>query len=362
MDDARTLILVAMKTVTVQDGERVLVMNAGNGALGLAIAAQYRQSQFLLHDSRLGMLRDSHTTSPGKQSAHGNVHVISEEELDQLRQADNAVDVIILQLHGFSALDLIRYQITQGYLCLREGGRFYLLSHKKTGGARHEALLTEIFGEDAQIESRGKKGYRIVEAIKGPGEQSKADFDIRRKVAFEILGQVFHLESEVSLFSKDDLDVGTRILLENVDLTSFERLLDVGCGWGAIGIVAARVNERGHVIMVDVDSRAVRVASDNVHRLNLQDRVSAIATDDIELIEGDFDLILSNPPFHSDRDALAGLFKKVASKTRKRGFLYIVVERTYLTKFLKILEQTYGNTKIHFEDVKSGFAILVSRN
>jgi 16S rRNA (guanine1207-N2)-methyltransferase len=191
-------------------------------------------------------------------------------------------------------------------------------------------------GSSFLIKNR-RKGNRVIKGVNRAHQPESVVEGLRRKVSFQVLGRNFELESEPSLFSKDDLDIGTRVLLESVDLTSFRRLLDVGCGWGAVGIVAATVNPEGEVIMTDVDRRAVKVAKENTERLGLEDRVKTVATDDIYIIPGNFDLILSNPPFHADTGTLTGIFQKARSKLEKRGELYLVVEKTYLQKLQGVL-------------------------
>ena len=365
--------LVATKSIPIHDGERVLVFNSSDGALGLAMAERYPKSHFLLYESHVGR---SNSLLRKLQSSpdFGNVCVISEfvshankelhakrrDELAQLRQTDDLLDVVVFEPRRFTALDLARFQILLGKPLLKQGGRFYLVTHKRVGSSRHEKMLAEIFGVDVRIVGKSRGGYKVLEVIKN-SLLVGTEWNPRRKVSFEIFDIKFDLESEPSLFSKDDLDLGTRILLENVNLSSFERMLDLGCGWGAIGLVAAVINKNGHVVLTDIDSRAAKVASDNVQRLGLQNRVSVIATDDVRQIDGSFDLILSNPPFHADMVTLVNLFKAASDKLRKKGSTYVVVEKTYLSKLNKVLEQTFQHVKVCHEDINTNFFVLVSR-
>ena len=352
--------LIATKSIPLHDGERILVFNSGDGTLGLAMAERFPQAHFLLYESHVGM---SNSLLRKLQSSpdFSNVRVISEDELAQIPQTDNLLDVVVFEPRRFTALDLTKFQILAGKSLLKQGGRFYLVTHKRTGSSRHEKILTEIFGVDVRIVGKGGGGYKVLEATKNTIEQAQIEWNPRRKVHFEILDIEFDLESESSLFSKDDLDLGTRILLENVNLSSFERMLDLGCGWGAIGLVAAVINKNGRVVLTDIDSRAAKVASDNVQRLGLQDRVSVLATDDVRQINGSFDLILSNPPFHDDTVTLVNLFKAASDKLRKKGSIYVVVEKTYLSKLKKVLEQAFQNVKVYHEDMNTNFFVLMSR-
>jgi len=352
--------LVATKSITIDDGERILVFNSGDGTLGLSMAKRFPKSHFLFYESNVGA-SNSLQNRLQSSSELRNVRVIYEDELAQIRQEDNLLDVIIFEPQRFTALDLAKSQMLFVKQLLRQGGRFYLVTHKRVGSSRHEKMLAEIFGIEPRTVGKGKGGYKVLEAIKSSIEQTEREWSPRRKVHFEIFNIEFDLESEPSLFSKDDLDLGTRVLLENVNLSSFDRLLDLGCGWGAVGLVAAVINKNGRVVLTDIDSRAAKVASDNVQRLSLQDRVSVIATDNVRQIDGNFDLILSNPPFHADMVTLVDLFKATSDKLRKKGSIYVVVEKTYLSKLKKVLERASRHVKVYHEDVNTNFFVLVSR-
>ena len=353
--------LVATKSIPIHDGERILVFNSGDGTLGLAMSERYPKSHFLIYESHVGM-SNSLLRKLQSSSNFSNVRVISEDELAQMLEIDNLLDVVVFEPRRFTALDLTRFQILVGKPLLKQGGRFYLVTHKRAGSSRHEKMLAEIFGVDVRIVGKGRGGYKVLRVIKSSIEQTQTEWSpsARRKVNFEIFDIEFDLESEPSLFSKDGLDLGTRVLLENVNLSSFERMLDLGCGWGAIGLVAAVINKNGHVVLADIDSRAARVASDNVQRLGLQDKASVVATDDVRQIGGSFDLILSNPPFHADMVTLVNLFKAANNKLRKKGSIYVVVEKTYLSKLKKVLEQAFWNVKVYHEDMNTNFVVLVS--
>ena len=159
-------------------------------------------------------------------------------------------------------------------------------------------------------------------------------------------GHAFSVTTEPSLFSKDKLDEGTRLLLETVDLKSFRRLLDVGCGWGPIGIAAATLNRDGKVVMTDIDLRATELARRNARDLGLDNRTEVIPTSDLKTIPGNFDLILSNPPFHQDYGTLIRLFRDSRGLLEKNGKMFVVVEKTYLEKFKSIFQETFGNFSI----------------
>src|SRR5256886_4247063 len=84
------------------------------------------------------------------------------------------------------------------------------------------------------------------------------------QISVTIRGHPFTFHTDSGVFSRDELDRGTELLLEAVDLGPCETILDLGCGYGVIGIVAARLTEGGHVILTDVNERAAALARTNL--------------------------------------------------------------------------------------------------
>src|SRR5947199_6466409 len=84
------------------------------------------------------------------------------------------------------------------------------------------------------------------------------------QIRFEVRGHAFTFRTDAGVFSRGELDRGTELLLAALEVGPCELILDLGCGYGAIGIVAARLSDGGHVILTDLNERAVRLARGNV--------------------------------------------------------------------------------------------------
>src|SRR2546428_10951693 len=120
----------------------------------------------------------------------------------------------------------------------------------------------------------------------------------RRPAEFHVSvrGHAFRFRTDAGVFSRGELDRGTELLLAALEVGPCDLIMDLGCGYGVVGIVAARLSEGGHVILTDVNERAVALARKNI-------AANRIANAEVRL--GDlyepvrdmaFDHIVCNPP------------------------------------------------------------------
>src|SRR2546430_16103474 len=84
------------------------------------------------------------------------------------------------------------------------------------------------------------------------------------RITVTIRGRPFLFQTDSGVFSREGLDRGTELLLEAIEVGPCESILDVGCGYGVIGIVAAHLSEGGHVILTDGDERATALGRANL--------------------------------------------------------------------------------------------------
>jgi 16S rRNA G1207 methylase RsmC len=151
------------------------------------------------------------------------------------------------------------------------------------------------------------------------------------------------LESTSGLFSKDKLDLGTRILLENLILPESGTVADVGCGYGPIGIFIALKNPNLKVYMLDVDKKAVYFSSRNVKRYKLDDRVFVIRSDIFSALpkEVKFNGIYSNPPLKAGKEFIIRLANESHERLEKGGIIELVVykgEENVINEFKKYFD------------------------
>ncbi len=186
-------------------------------------------------------------------------------------------------------------------------------------------------------------------------KETKSKSNIK-KVTIKIKNIVLELLTDNGVFSKKGLDFGTRCLLENLSDIKGD-VLDIGCGYGPIGIyVAKRYNAK--VTMSDINQRAISLAKKNIY-LNKVD-CEVIQSDMYENIIGSYDHIITNPPIRIGKEKLYYLLKEAKQYLKPNGNLWLVVNKNQGAKSLvKELEKDY---LVQIIDKNKGFYIILARN
>lgn len=164
-----------------------------------------------------------------------------------------------------------------------------------------------------------------------------------------------------NVFSKEQVDYGTQVLLNTI-LKEFddlgERVLDIGCGYGAIGIVLADHYKNTHFVMSDITKTAVRLTKQNLY-LNKTANAEVLHSDLFNNIEGEFDFIVTNPPIKVGKQVLLDLIKGAKKHLKLGGKLVLVIKKSHgKDSIKKELEDTFLNCDILERD--KGYYILSS--
>jgi 16S rRNA (guanine1207-N2)-methyltransferase len=176
---------------------------------------------------------------------------------------------------------------------------------------------------------------------------------------FTIHGQDYTLYTQPGVFSWDHLDEGSAFLLDTIaalDLPKGGRILDAGCGYGIIGMVAQRELEPYQVVWVDDDLLAIQCV-----QATLPDEEHIIAADLTQTsLTGKFDIILCNPPFHREHDKDLGFmrgFAPRASTMLKPNGKLIIVANSFLP-YREVLEPRFSQISTAANNDK--FQVLVT--
>ena len=171
----------------------------------------------------------------------------------------------------------------------------------------------------------------------------------------EILGQQVSLETRPGLFSPEHVDRGTLAMLSHVKIASGMRIMDLGCGCGVVGVVAAKIAGEENVFMSDADPMAVETARRNAER-NGVSGVHICVSDGFQSVDASgFDLILSNPPYQTDFSVAKGFIEKGFNRLKIGGKLYMVTKRRawYKNKMISV----FGGVEIRETD---GYYVFIA--
>ncbi len=179
----------------------------------------------------------------------------------------------------------------------------------------------------------------------------------KRYISLYIHGYMFEFLTYSSLFSGRDIDLGTRLLLENIRLPSEGNALDIGCGYGVIGIVVAKLNPRLKVYMVDINELAVKTAKYNASLNGVADKVVILKGNLYEPVKDMvFKAIYSNPPLSAGRNIVDKLVTDAEKHLCNKGFLQIVLAKGH-EYYIELLKKIY--TRVEWKS-KKGYLIITA--
>jgi 16S rRNA G1207 methylase RsmC len=180
-------------------------------------------------------------------------------------------------------------------------------------------------------------------------------------VRAKFFGKNFEFITASSVFSKRRIDTGTQLLIESMILPESGSVLDIGCGYGAVGITAAALNSKLQVYMSDVNSRAASLAKKNVERnrvFNAQVRHGYLykPVEDLK-----FDCVLSNPPVSVGMETVKAIIVDAPKIMRPNAVFEMVIRSKIGAKlFPALFVEIFGNCTVVSRE--SGFRVLLGKH
>jgi 16S rRNA (guanine1207-N2)-methyltransferase len=179
-------------------------------------------------------------------------------------------------------------------------------------------------------------------------------------VRTSLCGKSFEFLTASSVFSKRKVDCGTRLLIEAMVLPETGCVLDIGCGYGAVGIPVAKINPNLLIIMTDVNARAVHLAKKN---LTLNRIVNAEVRYGFfyEPVDGlKFNCVLSNPPVSAGMETVKAIVTGAPNVMASEASFQMVIRSKIGAKLLPALfTETFGNCEVVARE--SGFRVLMGK-
>lgn len=171
---------------------------------------------------------------------------------------------------------------------------------------------------------------------------------LRRPIAFEavLLGRTFSLRSTWGLFSPREIDDGTRLLLEYLQIEPDHDCFDLGCGYGPIGLALAGAAPQGKTVMVDKDFVAVEHARINVERNRVRN-AEVVLSNGFAQVDPKlrFDRVVSNIPAKVGKELLSILLHDARARLRPGGRIYVVTVNGLRQYIKRNFNEVFGNYK-----------------
>ncbi|MGV3487028.1 MAG: class I SAM-dependent methyltransferase [Tuberibacillus sp.] len=167
-----------------------------------------------------------------------------------------------------------------------------------------------------------------------------------KEILFNVNGKDIKLKTDRGVFSKESVDFGSRLLIETFELPSVDGpVLDVGCGYGVIGISINKKYPNSQITMIDINERAVFLASENAmtNKVNAQVFQSNL----YEKVTGRFAAIVSNPPIRAGKEVVHKILTEAQEYLLPQGEIWIVIQKKQgAPSALKKMEETYGEAEV----------------
>lgn len=170
-----------------------------------------------------------------------------------------------------------------------------------------------------------------------------------------IKGIELYFNTSDDVFSPSSIDTGTLAMFSEVEFQPNDKILDLGCGYGVVGITAAKSVGADKVVMCDISEEAVKLSQMNA-RLNSIDHLQIVQSNGFENIkENDFSIILSNPPYHTDFSVAKDFIENGFKRLIVGGRLLMVTKR--LDWYKNKITAIFGGVKVIEKD---GYYVFIA--
>ena len=180
-----------------------------------------------------------------------------------------------------------------------------------------------------------------------------------KKIVYKINDREFTFFSDNGVFSKDKIDFGSNLLIETlIDNKKEEELkvLDVGCGYGLIGITLSKILKYD-VTMIDINKRAIHLTEKNIELNNA--KAKALESNTYSNVDNKFDLIVTNPPIRAGKKIVYEILDDAYNYLKENGELWLVIRKEQGAK--STIEHLKERYQVNLMQRKKGFYIVMGK-
>ncbi len=349
------------ENMMVQPGAALLTLNCGPGLVGTVAARLAGEDAVTLIDPNCVAVAAARRTIEINQVQGVQILELGHPASLSLEP----VDLVAIRLP--KGKPRLKQLLWEGFRALRPGGRLYLAGGNQEGIKTALAMVAKLFGQVAVLGYR--KGFRVGSAVKetetpaDPTAFTDPWLAPGAFVSFSVWarGQEVQIRSRPGVFSWDRMDGGTARLLEVLRVQPGDSVLDLGCGFGLIGVVAAHLAPDVKVTLVDADAAAIEAATATLRANHVQHGRAVLQDCGAGLATGSFDVVATNPPFHqgkkTDYDVGRQFVQEAARVLKPGGVLYLVANR-----FLPYEAQMQGAfDNVQQVTMDSQYKVLIAR-
>jgi 16S rRNA (guanine1207-N2)-methyltransferase len=181
------------------------------------------------------------------------------------------------------------------------------------------------------------------------------------ELRFLYRGELLTFVLDRGIFSSRGLDPGSALLIQNLGIAPTDRVLDLGCGWGAVGVAAAKSAREGHVVLTDVNRRAARLAHQNLARNRIRNAEVRVGPFFEPVPDERFDVIATNPPYRIGRTQILRLLDEAPGHLAPGGRLLLVGKGSEGIRFYQRWLEEHAPGPVTVLDRGSGYRVLEAR-
>jgi 16S rRNA (guanine1207-N2)-methyltransferase len=334
------------ENVSLTGDSRALFLGCSHGAAGVALTRRLSTGELWLMDTNFIALQMSAETLQVNQITNAKVY----PKISALPDQSETFDIVILDLP--KGRNLARRWLTEAFGALRVGGHLYLAGANDLGIKPAIRDAEALFGE-AQVLAF-KRGNRIAHLVKNRATPPQITWlyepgiapNIWLEIQLETPQGPLRVHTLPGIFAFDRLDPGTYLLLTSLEVIPGERVLDLGCGYGVIGLIAAR-SGAAQVDLIDTNLLAVAATAEN---LSLHDITNARAfpSDVLSAVRGEhYHLIATNPPFHTGKPVdyqIAKAFIQQSWQALEKSGRFLLVANRFIP-YDRLMEQIFNEVR-----------------